>query len=96
MSNRIDYYAHNPKLIDRLESLANHITAIDPKLRALVDLRVFKINGCVYCTGDRRPELQHRSDEHLEPGRGWFPASAGGRQRRGSIASGVRRFWPDQ
>jgi AhpD family alkylhydroperoxidase len=49
MIRRIDYYAHNPKLIDRLESLDKHIAAIDPKLRALVDLRVSQINGCVYC-----------------------------------------------
>ncbi len=49
MTNRIDYYAHNPKVIDRLESLDKHVTAIDAKLRALVDLRVSQINGCVYC-----------------------------------------------
>jgi alkylhydroperoxidase family enzyme len=47
MINRIDYYAHNPKLTDRLESLDKHITAIDPKLRALAGLRVSQINGCV-------------------------------------------------
>jgi AhpD family alkylhydroperoxidase len=49
MINRIDYYEHNPKLIDRLESLDKHISGIDPKLRALVDLRVSQINGCIYC-----------------------------------------------
>ena len=49
MINRIDYYEYNPKVIDRLESLDKHIAAIDPKLRALVDLRVSQINGCVYC-----------------------------------------------
>jgi len=49
MINRIDHHAHNPKFVDRLESLDKHITAIDPQLSALVDLRVSQINGCVYC-----------------------------------------------
>ena len=49
MINRIDYYELNARAIDRLESIDKHITAIDGKLRALVDLRVSQINGCVYC-----------------------------------------------
>jgi AhpD family alkylhydroperoxidase len=49
MIKRIEYYESNPKVIDRLESIDKHIAAIDEKLRALVDLRVSQINGCVYC-----------------------------------------------
>jgi AhpD family alkylhydroperoxidase len=62
MINRIDYYAKNPKFVDRLESLDKHITAIEPKLRALVDLRVSQINGCVYCV-DLRAQAAREAGE---------------------------------
>jgi AhpD family alkylhydroperoxidase len=49
MSTRIDYYQLNRPAFDALGSVGKHVTSIEPKLRALVELRVSQINGCGYC-----------------------------------------------
>lgn len=49
MIERIDYTAINPRAIRGLMVVNNHVTSIDGKLRALVELRISQINGCVYC-----------------------------------------------
>ncbi len=49
MIERLDYLEINAKAINWLASTNKHITTIDKKLRALVELRVSQINGCVYC-----------------------------------------------
>jgi AhpD family alkylhydroperoxidase len=46
---RINYYQVNSKAINALASANKHITSIDKKLRALIELRVSQINGCAYC-----------------------------------------------
>jgi len=50
--NRIDYFKAKPELITRLRTLTAEQAdfKLDGKLRALVELRVSQINGCVYCT----------------------------------------------
>jgi AhpD family alkylhydroperoxidase len=35
--------------MEALSAVNKHLTSIDPKLRALVELRVSQINGCGYC-----------------------------------------------
>ncbi|MGA2052516.1 MAG: carboxymuconolactone decarboxylase family protein, partial [Opitutales bacterium] len=35
--------------VDLLGNAGKQLTSIDAKLRALVELRVSQINGCVYC-----------------------------------------------
>ena len=49
MSERISYYEINKRAVDGFGGLGKHITSIDEKLKALVELRVSQINGCVYC-----------------------------------------------
>ncbi len=49
MGQRIDYYQQNKHAVDMLLAVGKHISALDPKLKALVELRVSQINGCVYC-----------------------------------------------
>lgn len=49
MINRIPYDELNKRAVDGFDALAKHVTAIDKKLQALVELRVSQINGCVYC-----------------------------------------------
>ncbi|HEY2892797.1 MAG TPA: carboxymuconolactone decarboxylase family protein [Pirellulales bacterium] len=49
MSTRAKYYRINRPAVDALGAVNKHITSIDPKLRALVELRVSQINGCGYC-----------------------------------------------
>lgn len=49
MSNRANYYKINRPAIDALSAVNKQVTSIEPKLRALVELRVSQINGCGYC-----------------------------------------------
>ena len=49
MIERLDYFQSNEKAINGLLAIKAHVASIDAKLRALVELRVSQINGCVYC-----------------------------------------------
>lgn len=49
MIERLDYAAINSRAIDRMAAAKKHMVSINEKLRALVELRVSQINGCVYC-----------------------------------------------
>ena len=51
MSTRIDYYAEAKEAVAALSSVGKYLHAekFDPKLKALVELRVSQINGCAYC-----------------------------------------------
>jgi AhpD family alkylhydroperoxidase len=49
MTTRIDYYSLNRPAFDALGTVGKHVASIEPKLRALVELRVSQINGCGYC-----------------------------------------------
>lgn len=48
--SRIDYAKEKPVFIDRLRTITRDQEQfrLDSKLRALVELRVSQINGCVY------------------------------------------------
>ena len=50
--NRIDYFKAKPELITKFRALTAEQKEfkLDGKLRALVELRVSQVNGCVYCT----------------------------------------------
>ena len=45
----VDYLKINSRAINLLFSAKNHISSIDDKLKALIELRVSQINGCSYC-----------------------------------------------
>ena len=49
MIKRLNYIEINGKAINGLASANKHLASIDGKLRALVEVRVSQINGCVYC-----------------------------------------------
>lgn len=49
MKTRIDYSQINQRAFGLLASIPKHLDAIEPKLKALVDLRVSQINGCLFC-----------------------------------------------
>lgn len=49
MFERLDYVSVNGPAIASMAKAKSHITSIDEKLHALVELRVSQINGCVYC-----------------------------------------------
>ena len=51
MTRRIAYYQVAPDALKALSATRPYIesSGIDPRLRALVELRVSQINGCAYC-----------------------------------------------
>ncbi len=49
MTTRANYSRVNHGAFEALSAVNKQLTALDPKLRALVELRVSQINGCVYC-----------------------------------------------
>jgi len=49
MTNRIAYFETNEKATNLLGAIGKHLISVNPKLRALVELRVSQINGCIYC-----------------------------------------------
>ena len=49
MIERLDYVSINGPAIASMAKAKDHMTSIDVKLRAIVELRVSQINGCVYC-----------------------------------------------
>jgi len=51
MSTRLDYLAAAPQAVQALSSVGKYLHAekFDPKVKALVELRVSQINGCAYC-----------------------------------------------
>jgi AhpD family alkylhydroperoxidase len=51
MKTRLNYYQASPATIDGLAQFSGRLQAAfpDPKLKALVELRVSQLNGCAYC-----------------------------------------------
>jgi AhpD family alkylhydroperoxidase len=49
MIERLDYVSINGPAIASMAKAKNNMPSIGRKLRALVELRVSQINGCVYC-----------------------------------------------
>jgi AhpD family alkylhydroperoxidase len=51
MRARLDYLAAAPQAVQALSSLGKYLHAekFDPKLKAVIELRVSQINGCAYC-----------------------------------------------
>lgn len=54
----LDYREINSRAVNLLFSVKKHVTSIDDKLKSLVELRVFQINGCVYCVDLHSNEVQ--------------------------------------
>jgi AhpD family alkylhydroperoxidase len=60
MSNRINYRTAAPETYQALLGLHQHLAkACDPKLRALIELRVSQINGCAFCLDMHANEARH-------------------------------------
>lgn len=49
MIERLDYVSINGPAIASMAKAKNSMPSIDEKLRAMIELRVSQINGCVYC-----------------------------------------------
>ncbi len=68
MIERLDYVSINGPAIASMAKAKNDMASIDVRLRAVIELRVSQINGCVYCvdlhTNEARKagETQQRLD----------------------------------
>ncbi len=62
---RIDYYKTAPELFGPLFKTlgAPAYAVIDPKLKALVELRVSQINGCAFCCDKHSEEARHLGEK---------------------------------
>ena len=49
MIERLPYDEINGRAVGQFAAVGKHLSSIDDKLKALVELRVSQINGCVYC-----------------------------------------------
>ncbi|MBS0209008.1 MAG: carboxymuconolactone decarboxylase family protein [Planctomycetes bacterium] len=62
MTTRARYFQLNQPAVDALAAVNPHLGSIDPKLRALVELRVSQINGCVYCVDLHSNQLRSHGE----------------------------------
>lgn len=62
--SRINYHEVAPEAINKLAGVTKYLesSSLDPHLRALVEVRVSQINGCVYCV-DLHTEQARRLGE---------------------------------
>ena len=64
MTQRIKYYQIAPEALKALSATRTYLatSAIEPRLRALVDLRVSQINGCAYCVDMHSQEARQAGE----------------------------------
>jgi AhpD family alkylhydroperoxidase len=64
MSRRITYYQIAPDAIKSLTATRTYLdaTGFEPRLRALVELRVSQMNGCAYCVDMHAREARHAGE----------------------------------
>ena len=49
MPAKIAYHEINTPAVSALQNLQQHVRAIDPALKELIELHISQINGCVFC-----------------------------------------------
>src|SRR5262245_31939496 len=59
---RANYNELNRSAVDALATVGKHVGSIDPKLRALVEIRVSQINGCGYCVDMHTAQARARGE----------------------------------
>jgi AhpD family alkylhydroperoxidase len=77
MSQRIQYRTVSPDTYQALLGLQQHLSkVVDPKLRALVELRVSQINGCAFCLDMHSHEARQlgETQQRLDCVAGWRDA----------------------
>lgn len=63
MYERINFRELNPRAAKMLVAAGKHLSSIDTNLRALVELRVSQINGCVYCVHLHLKEAREQGED---------------------------------
>jgi len=63
MYERINFRESNPKAVNMLSTASKHLSSIEAKLRALVELRISQINGCVFCVHLHLKEAREEGED---------------------------------
>lgn len=63
MYERLNFRELNPKAVNMLSASSKHLSSIEVKLRALVELRVSQINGCVFCVHLHLKEAREEGED---------------------------------
>jgi AhpD family alkylhydroperoxidase len=64
MTPRLDYRKAAPDGVGLLSAVsAYNVKNVDPRLRALVELRTSQINGCAYCLNLHTQEARHAGED---------------------------------
>src|SRR5262245_65255008 len=69
MTRRIAYVKIAPEAVRSLSATGPYLaaTSIEPRLRALVELRVSQINGCAYCVDMHSREARKAGETQQRP-----------------------------
>lgn len=59
---RLDYVSLNAAAIGAMARAKRHMGSIDARLRALIEIRVSQINGCVYCVDTHTREAREAGE----------------------------------
>jgi AhpD family alkylhydroperoxidase len=64
MKPRINYITAAPKVLKSLRAIGQYLQeeSFDPKLQALVELRVSQINGCAFCLDAHNQDARARGE----------------------------------
>ena len=62
MGARASYYTLNRPAFDALAAFGKQVASIEPRLRALLELRVSQINGCVFCVDRHAHEAREAGE----------------------------------
>ena len=67
MNKRLNYYQASPSTIDGLSAYSEQLAKSfgEPKLKALVELRVSRLNGCAFCIDMHSTEAR-KLGEHAQ------------------------------
>ena len=60
---QVNYAEINRRALELLLSTKKHLTAVDSKLKALVEIRVSQINGCAYCVDLHTAEARELGED---------------------------------
>jgi AhpD family alkylhydroperoxidase len=89
MKPRFDYKKAAPEGVEALLKVTQYVSkAVDPRLRALVELRVSQINGCAFCLNLHSQEARAAGEDQqrLDVLRAWRETSFFSDRERAALA----------
>lgn len=87
---RLNYYEIAPEPINKLAGVTQYLShsSLDPRLRALVEIRVSQINGCLYCIVTHTAEARKHGEtqQRLDQLPAWHESPLFGDKERAALA----------